>query len=74
MQCCRVVYNPTATLPSLQLLECACRSCSLYTAWWPLLAEVPLAEVALQLFLQAAYAASEVAHKETLAYEMFEQV
>ena len=39
-----------------------------------LLAEVPMAEVALQLFLQAAYAASEVAHKETLAYELFEQV
>lgn len=39
-----------------------------------LLAEVPMAEVALQLFLQAAYAASEVAHRETLAYELFEQV
>lgn len=39
-----------------------------------LLAAVPMAEVALQLFLQAAYTASQLVHRETLAYEFFEQV
>lgn len=38
------------------------------------LAEVPAAEIALQLYLQAAHAASEVARLELIAYEFFEQV
>ncbi|KAK9832171.1 hypothetical protein WJX74_001409 [Apatococcus lobatus] len=37
------------------------------------LAEVPAAEIALQLYLQAAHAASEVACLELIAYEFFEQ-
>ena len=38
------------------------------------LAEVPAPEIALQLYLQAAHAASEVARLELIAYEFFEQV
>ena len=64
MLCCAL---PAAPLMRLQVLQ-------FVHGVVALLAEVPLAEVALQLFLQAAYAASEVAYKETLAYEMFEQV
>ncbi|KAK9808922.1 hypothetical protein WJX72_006449 [[Myrmecia] bisecta] len=37
------------------------------------LAAVPMAETALQLFLAAAYSASEVARLELIAYEFFEQ-
>lgn len=38
------------------------------------LADVPVAELALQLYLQAAYSASEVARLEMIAYEFMEQV
>lgn len=38
------------------------------------LADVPVAELALQIYLQAAYSASEVAHLEMIAYEFLEQV
>ena len=38
------------------------------------LADVPVAELALQIYLQAAYSASEVAHLEMIAYEFMEQV
>eukprot|EP00891_Asterochloris_glomerata_P001826 jgi/Astpho2/1826/e_gw1.00038.20.1_t len=58
--------SPAASLLCLQVLQ-------FVHGVVALLAEVPMAEVALQLFLQAAYAASEVAHRETLAYELFEQ-
>ena len=37
------------------------------------LADVPVAELALQVYLQAAYSASEVAHLEMIAYEFMEQ-
>ncbi len=37
------------------------------------LADVPVAELALQIYLQAAYSASEVAHLEMIAYEFMEQ-
>ena len=38
------------------------------------LADVPVAELALQIYLQAAYSASEVARLEMIAYEFMEQV
>ena len=38
------------------------------------LVDVPVAELALQIYLQAAYSASEVAHLEMIAYEFMEQV
>ena len=38
------------------------------------LADVPVAELALQIYLQAAFSASEVAHLEMIAYEFMEQV
>lgn len=38
------------------------------------LADVPVAELALQIYLQAAYSASEVARLEMIAYEFLEQV
>lgn len=38
------------------------------------LADVPAAELALHIYLQAAYSASEVAHLEMIAYEFLEQV
>lgn len=38
------------------------------------LADVPVAELALQIYLQAAYSASEVACLEMIAYEFMEQV
>ena len=38
------------------------------------LADVPVAELALQIYLQAAHSASEVARLEMIAYEFMEQV
>lgn len=38
------------------------------------LADVPVAELALQLYLQAAHSASEVARLEMITYEFMEQV
>lgn len=38
------------------------------------LADVPVAELALQIYLQAAFSASEVARLEMIAYEFMEQV